>query len=997
VGEELANPEGGYFIVDPSSGGGATRLHLAEAFWGRLVDVHDVDADGVPSPSPVFRDFPVNESIQTDGDKYLLTANPITQRVRLVIRRPHGAPDDGRGTFTQLLRQAELGLAPIVPKGDDGNASAPFSFVARNAALVLRFDDLLQDDDQALRDLPETVRLLVGYPPVTPFVARIFFDRNHGGLAGGRFHSTRVIVDCSVSEVEAAAFPIPLALNSDGLPASLTTSPRPNVSIRIPTRLSFGTGQFSLLRGLSGVPLAENENGPMDRDSPAREIVRAMRAGNPIDANNGFLLDFNAPAIVGGWPIQVERATPDPDGLPGLDWSVDILFRTPCRAAPVEGDICSVAGTFLEVRRLAGAPDVESRVRGVKLRALLDEPLRSPSALLGQGELLTRFDDQKPVESGCWVSFTPPPRDLPQDEVAPEAQIVVRFTEPMDPDSVTALESLLLVRGDNSIQPSASTLVVGEVSASSDLRRFTLKPTLPLRHLGRRELYHLRFGPVTDLAGNGLPDAPSDVTFSIDPSAPARLNGGLVARFNAVEELDPAEGADFRGQFFYDFTRGRIRPREVSLQSTSADRNNPVPSIMIPFPPGVQTPLAPLGSKLQTVYRYCDLGWTVRDETKYNLDVIGLAWSPIGGQVISDFYENFEIRLAHSRYLPDECIHNRFLTPLYPGSGLVGSPRPFVENILSDVLSPQKVVHTRSLGYAFSQADLFLAPSGTAFMPYPLNRGAGEITSYTWRDTAVLARAAPNGAGIPLCIETSRALMLEDAFGTIAGPGEVPSFGLPLLVEIRCYPSDDAVGLNPLDISLAVNSSALPAFRAYSTGGINRFGAAVTVDPDLEEIPLGGFNPNSSPPGRRTPLTAENAFYIGHLDYVARISRAHSAWLDTLDASPDYVRPVVQPRSDKQPLGTRIALEYRGATSFNGTEVRPFDARTLNAYGEPVNDAGMPLVNVVRFHNNVRTWKDDVDAVDGARYLQLRLSFHSRIETGLSPELDALGIAFSLD
>jgi hypothetical protein len=37
----------------------------------------------------------------------------------------------------------------------------------------------------------------------------------------------------------------------------------------------------------------------------------------------------------------------------------------------------------------------------------------------------------------------------------------------------------------------------------------------------------------------------------------------------------------------------------------------------------VQTPLSPLGSKLQALWRYCDLGFSVRDETKYDVDVVG--------------------------------------------------------------------------------------------------------------------------------------------------------------------------------------------------------------------------------------------------------------------------------------------------------------------------------------------------------------------------------------
>src|SRR5262245_51972694 len=41
-GQEVAKPNGdGTFFVDPNQGGSASRLHLAEMFWARLVDVHD--------------------------------------------------------------------------------------------------------------------------------------------------------------------------------------------------------------------------------------------------------------------------------------------------------------------------------------------------------------------------------------------------------------------------------------------------------------------------------------------------------------------------------------------------------------------------------------------------------------------------------------------------------------------------------------------------------------------------------------------------------------------------------------------------------------------------------------------------------------------------------------------------------------------------------------------------------------------------------------------
>ena len=77
--------------------------------------------------------------------------------------------------------------------------------------------------------------------------------------------------------------------------------------------------------------------------------------------------------------------------------------------------------------------------------------------------------------------------------------------------------------------------------------------------------------------------------------------------------------------------RAATRTIIIAFASAAADRIHPVPGIMVPFTPGVQTPLSPLGSKMQAVWRYADFGWQVLDETLYNLDIVGLNWSPIGG------------------------------------------------------------------------------------------------------------------------------------------------------------------------------------------------------------------------------------------------------------------------------------------------------------------------------------------------------------------------------
>ena len=339
-------------------------------------------------------------------------------------------------------------------------------------------------------------------------------------------------------------------------------------------------------------------------------------------------------------------------------------------------------------------------------------------------------------------------------------------------------------------------------------------------------------------------------------------------------------------------------------------------------------------------------------------------------------------------------------------------------NLLVDPLSPQRVVHPRELGYHIRGADLFTTSTGTVLLPFPLNRGSHEPLTYTWRDTAVLARGAPNGAGIPLDIEAGPPLELEPHAGYVARTGEVPSFGLPLLMEFRCFPSTSAIGLNGCDVSFAVNSSALPSFRSYSSGGTNTSGLAVQRDPDLESVAHGGFNPRSNPPGKPTPR-CDNTFYIGQLEVVTRVSRVHTVWLDTQLAAPDFSAPVVSPRPNEQPPGTRVVLEYRGAHGFELADLDaelghaveessfPFDARHLNAYGDifaVVPEGGVDTFEVlgssvfvgqVQYVNGNGTWASDIDTVDGAQYVQMRITFVNNIETGLNSELSAIGIAYS--
>ena len=135
------------------SGGSASRLALLEITWGRVVDVHALDASGEPTSEPVLRDLVIDENLRTEPETWRLETSPITQETRLVIERVPGVLTPEREDFEALVRRATQHLAAVVPKSDGDSTSHPFSFLARNATLMLRFDDLLDDGEESVQDL----------------------------------------------------------------------------------------------------------------------------------------------------------------------------------------------------------------------------------------------------------------------------------------------------------------------------------------------------------------------------------------------------------------------------------------------------------------------------------------------------------------------------------------------------------------------------------------------------------------------------------------------------------------------------------------------------------------------------------------------------------------------------------------------------------------------------------------------------------------------------
>ena len=1001
------------FVVDPNSGGQLGSLRITQLYWGRLVNVRDVNGDLQNT------DMVIGDDIHTDGLDYELIVNPITEETTVKILHAAGTP-----AYVQAFQRLDQFLTTVLDKSLDPSELPPFSLVPRNSALMIKFNDLL---DSSTIQQPN-LRMVVGYPPTSPFDYRVIPDRNHGDLfdADGdgvlEFHTTRVILDTTVSSVEALTTNPPLPINNLGLPASVNQS-QANTGIRIPTRRDSSVGQTTILTNLAGNGLSFANNGSTDALISTDDIVRAMRSGGgaagvSADPNNGFLVDQIAPSIVGIQAVSISTPTGVPDDfVTTLDYALNF-----CAVKPKIGDVIQQPGVFAEITQANNNPS-GGTVTEVHYRVVT--PLNG-ALVAGSAQIFTLWD---PVlnfgKQACFVQYSPvPTSSTPGQAVASDARVRVRFSEPMDPATLTAFDNMPVLRVDPANgPPTARDYVIGDVQASADLKEYTFQPVLNFKHtLGSSAdnyWVNLASGPTgpVDLAGNPISAALPAVLFSIDPNDATEQNGSLVFRFSTLDELNNDGKPEWRGQVAPDLTAGQVGPRPVGRLHATCDRTVPVPGQMLTFTAGLQTPLSSLGSKLQTLWRYCDVGFALLDESTYNVDVEHLYWAPAGGNVVADTYDKFEIRLCHTKYLPDESLDPNVL-PFYPGSGLTTT---FSDNPLSTAEDPQRIVHPGALGYVVNPGDKKpAATNAEQIMPFPLNRNIpiSQYNYYTWRDTAVLAKGGNSVGGSPgaelriVCtiIYGGTLGCMGCPYGPSTSSNPPPTIALPLLMEYRCYPDSGALGLNALDVNFAINSSAQPNFRAYSTGGTNTAGNQVLINPDLEALAHGGFNPTSTPPGATT-LSADNTVYLGEMDLVLRVSRMYSIWLDTQFLTPTFLPPVIEPRQSDQPTGTSIQLNYRGAIAVSpaGANIAT-DANFIDAYGNATlcpQSPPLPCPTALCTTNGTVTffgspafsgWRSSVTDLNtglhNAKFFQVRVTFLSNTDTNLSPTVSALGFAF---
>jgi hypothetical protein len=927
--------------VDPNQSGNATRLGLAEASWGRLVDVYDHNPE-TGTETLRYVDLAVGADVSSIAGQQRLVRHAAAGRDRLTLLHAFGSPE-----FEALLARAEV-LEPLA------GAGFALDTLPRDAALALRFDDLIDPAAIATAEVHATVEGRVA-------AVRVVADPNHGDWADldgdgvAEFHTTRVLIDPVASELDALRDGAALEASSGWLGGGLV-----DLSV-------------AGLASSSGAPLTGPQGG------------RAIDLSFAVGASS---MGLARPVVIGEQPIDVTLV--DPAG--GNRYVLDYTFATTrCGSYPGPGDVIVLAGAQLEVVHGGSVSftPLQGTVSGV--RTVL---FAGSTVSRGPGLYRAPYEPDSGDQPRCFVTFSPTPGKPPVKQVSSDASVRVRFSQAMDLGTFEAL-STFNVQRETPAGP-LEEKVVGQVIASLGLDEFTFSPSVPLATSAGAPtayLFDVMGGAsgVKSLGGAALAADLPAVRFEMDPNQPAVDSSSIALEFDSADE-DGNGFPELRGQFFHDLSSELIRPRPVTRFSAAADTQSPTVGSMIPITGGVQTPLSPLGSKMMTSWRYHDVGWSLLDENYHNMDVEGLSWAPAGGQVIMDDFAEFRMALAHGSQLPDEDITTGLL-PVAPSSGLVNS---YDGNVLDPAGAPLAVVHAKSSGYHVDPADIFTSVSGRPMMPWPMNQGVpvSQFNYWTWRDTGVQAVGAPNGLGV----DTKRLLAVGGVgIANFYTAGNVPTIGLPLLTEYRTYADNQALGLNGFQVAVAINSSARPYFRSFSTGGVLSNGQVLIVDPDNENNASGGVNPITG--GKTAPQ--DNAFYYGQADFVVRVSRAHTIWFDT-GGTTSFGAPLVEPTPQSLPVGTQVALAFRGADSVTSATAGAWErAGLLGVYGDAYSAsqlaklAGNPNEAFsVNYLNGDSGWKDDLSELDGATLVQARITMVSNPETAGVATVSGLGIPF---
>ena len=1012
----------------------STGLKLGDAKWGRLVDVFD--ADGLLYDV----DIVIREGVIGDGVDYDFSINPISQKEILTILH---SQNSGTGDFEDALDIATSGLPTLKELGLE--SVGPFVKVPRNAAIRLEFTEHV-----AVASVNrQTVRILEGsdaegYDNLeVKYIVKDEIDA-FGGQVGV------IIIDPTVSEIDSSNSTSGLTVNGIGLPESADAE-TPNLKIYIPSVVNVFANQtmvltnklmthnFSLHLNAAGDTIIE----PHEFIGIDPVSVRAIRSGNSADDYNGFLKDVVLPKLISEQRVTVSSVVVLGATQRILTYSNDALG---CQGIlPKSGDVFDLSITgqsqnaFVQITAIVDSSDpTVYKVRGTLISGDLPGTILNTEAVL-----TTAYSSQDSDYQLCFLSFTPQPAVLPATGVDPAATISVMFSEAMDSKTVRSLDSMVLATSNmaavnplDPIEPDAEwvpgdetvadyldrlpgfgfgggsgRIMFGPIQPSGDARTYTLAPLAGITDAfdegsAAQISLAIRAGTtgVLDLAGNPVGfsgfvaghSQQNAVTDKLTVSGSAENIKYFALRGNGVDE-DNDQSPEYAGQLGQYNGDGVLRGRAVNRFSRQADKTNTYVGQRISFTSGIMTPLVPAGAVLHTLYGYHHLGFGLSNNQEYNLDIEGMSWSPFQGIVYDTTFDRYSIALAHSGRLPDDWIDPGSGYPAYFNSGLKRtSSNLFDENIYGFGEDPvahadlDEVIVFDVPQYSISQANVYLANGGVAMYPWP-----DFSQTFTYRDTSL-----PLPDGNTLAGGNNATGTTVDNRGWGCPPRVVnedrtyeksliPTIGLPLLMRYRCYVVGAEFGYNGSQVQIMVGSSALPAFRVFSWGGLNGSNWEYVV-PDAD-----GAGSGPTPRGSIKAYGPE--IHWGQVDFVTKVSLVYTHWFNAGGAIDWFSSLALEPTPQQSNPGTSVEVQFRTSPSINVTncinETTPLEdaSNAFDAYGEYDENIGCATVT------DGSDWVSDPSSLIPLQYpfFQLRFTFIANTQLNLEAEMDAFGFAYT--
>ncbi|MBI3819138.1 MAG: hypothetical protein HY286_10640 [Planctomycetes bacterium] len=1031
--------------------------------WGRIVDIWVLDDFGSPTPifnkkgfqDPFYMDMVVGESVgvsktlTTTVDPavyYQLYTDPVSGANLLILGTQYSKSKTS--PFQRALAEAESTLGTIAI----GNATAlpPFSVVPRDAAIVLNFDRAVNPKSIG----PDSIRFYVGNAtsqgqlPPAPFEGRylwkaerpktVVFDPSISAIDDFRIGQAVALYNLAPSK-NLGLNPQILPLTAGGFPASISSA-NFNVAVFMPAQYNIIAGVTKILLGSDGTAIDTNKSSTKFNFTGAGTsgdgilgVARVFRSGSGAEPNKGFLADPTVPQLMGTQAVKV-LVVASAVSLPAPPDSrlVTLKFvNTACDFSVHVGDTIQQGNTYAQIASINSATLTDA---DPSYQVVVDYLQTDVFNTNDASAITTPYTPGLSNFSGCFLIIQPSPTGWGLDGsvsgVNPQATITARFSKPINVSDVNSMRNMALLT--NAALPTPATashseIVIGNSIPSPDQKTLRFVSYLPFPHT-QGTVESLKFviiggtGGIADLVGNGVDfgGVPFSSVIKLDTNALSNTSRNFNMKFDSLNEgAGPA--LQINGEI------NKVSATEVSGRpsthfSRDADTSNVMVAAMVPPAAAISTPLNALGARMQTLYRNVDVGLVIDSIQDINIEVESMDWAPFAGHLnVSDFFKHVRIDLAHSEFYPDETFNPVSGQQVYPNSGL--SEQSFAANIFDSANHTSTIVYEGPM--SLNQNLLFTTGSGTVMIPIP------KFTkTFTWRDATYGSKifAGPAGGGA----NPQQWFLLTGAptptpappgqnlpwVGTVTLPGSIPSLGLPLLVDFRVYPADDAntKGLNGFVVYNALLAPTKPNFSVWSEGGLDANQSPKTVTPDVAPdglVPTGSFFPPGSTagtPGTKT-TPGDGRFYVGRLDFGVKKSYAFTHFFDLVGTStttsPTFLTTNTILLPFTHPSGTSVSVAFRGATAVTGSALT--DARCFDAYGDlytaNANVAQIPQPSVTGCGTSQITTMEPVagpinftpnlPTLNGKRYLQMRFEFVSDIINNVSPTMNAFGVAYA--